>query len=180
MSDHDEQIAERLAALEAKQNVSEVEAAALERALHTPPKHPGGAAGLNQRLQYRQDRALFERRRLHEEWQAKYHEQLETVAPKVEQLEAKLSELAIRRQEIERRYAAELAKVQAEGDRVRGEIGKLSTPPPLPPDPPNPDAVDVVAFYDMGHVQLVPRDVMDAQQRRREQEQKRSTGRRNP
>jgi phage shock protein A len=87
---------------------------------------------------HRDEKALHERRRRHEEWQHDYDAQMARVAPKVEQLEAKLSELDTRRQEIERRYAAELAKVQAEGDRVRREVGKLSTPPPMPADPPKP------------------------------------------
>jgi hypothetical protein len=173
MSDHDEQIAQRLAALEAAQDAKALEAAAVHRALHTPPKHPGGAAGFNQRLQYRQDAQLHERRRLHEEWQRKYDEQLARVAPKVEQLEAKRRGLEVKRDELQRRHAVELAKVQADIDGARGEIGKLSTPPPMPADPPSPDAVDVVAFYDMGHLQLVPKEVMDAQKRRRQQERKR-------
>ena len=144
----------------------------MHRHLHTPPKHPGGSASVLEEARYRDEKALHERRRRHEEWQHAYDEQLARVAPKVEQLEAKLSDLDTRRQEIERRYAAELAKVQAEGDRVRREIGKLSAPPPMPADP-SPDAVDVVAVYDMGHLQLIPKEVMDAQKRRRQERKQR-------
>jgi DNA repair exonuclease SbcCD ATPase subunit len=176
MSDHDEQqVADRLAALEAKLDAKAVEAAAVHRQLHTPPRHPGGGAGFNQEAQHRQDAALHERRRRHEEWQHDYDERLARVAPKVAQLEAKLSELDTRRQELERRHAVETAKVQAEADRVRREIGKLSTPPPMPADPPSPDAVEMVrvdAGADWG-VQYIPKEVYDAQNRRRQSGRKR-------
>jgi hypothetical protein len=166
MSDHDEQIADRIAALESKLDAKAAEAVALERALHTPPKH--GGAGFSKEALYRQEKALHERRILREEWQREYDQQLRRAKPKTDQLEAKLRELGTRRQEIERRYAAELAKVRAEGDRVRREVGKLSTPPPLPPDPPT-DAEEVTVGYDMGHVQVVPKAAIDAQKRRHRQ-----------
>ena len=165
----DEKIAERLAALEAKQDAKAVEAAAVHRALHTPPKHPGGGAGVLEEARHREETARYERRRRHELWGQAYEAQMRRAKPKTDQLEAKLTELAAKRQEIERRYAAELAKVQAEADRVRREIGKLSTPPPMPADPPSPGAEEVVAIYDMGHVQIVPKAAVDAQKRRHRQ-----------
>jgi hypothetical protein len=173
MSDHDEQIAERLAALEAKQDAKAVEAAAVQLHLHTPPRHPGGGAGFNKEAQYRQDAAIHVRRRLREEWAQAYEEQLARAKPKTDQLEAKRRGLEAKRDELQRRHAVELAKVQADIDSAHREIDRLTNPPPIPADPPSPDAVEVVAVYDSGHLQLIPREVMDAQKRRRQQERKR-------
>jgi DNA repair exonuclease SbcCD ATPase subunit len=175
MSDEQQQIAERLAALEAKLDAKAAEAAEVHRHLHTPPKHPGGGAGVLEEAQYRQDRALHERRRLREEWSREYEEQLARVAPKVDQLEAKRRDLEAKRDDLQRRHAVELAKVQADIDGAHREIGRLTNPPPMPADPPSPDAVEMVrvdAGSDWG-VQYVPKEIYDAQNRRRQSGRKR-------
>jgi hypothetical protein len=170
-----EEIAARLAAMERAQDAKAVEAAAVLRQLHTPPRHPGGGAGFNQEARYREEKALHERRRLREEWEREYDEQLARVAPKVEQLDAKRRGLEAKRDDLQRRHAVELAKVQADIDGAHREIGRLTNPPPMPADPPSPDAVEMVlvdAGADWG-MQHIPKETYDAQNRRRQSGRKR-------
>jgi hypothetical protein len=160
-------IADRLAALEAKQDAKAIEAAAVERALHAPPKNPGGAGFAKEQL-YRQDAARYERVRLHEEWEREYDEQLARAKPKIERLTAKQRSLEADRVELRRRQTAEMADLERALGKVRREIDELSAPPEPPADPPSPDAVEMVAVDAGGSWgrQLVPRDVYDAQTRR--------------
>jgi hypothetical protein len=170
MSDRDEQLGARIAALEAAQHVSEVEAASLERALHAPPHPSGGGAGLNAEALARQDAQRLARVQLHEKWQASYDEQLAKVAPKIERLTAQQRALEAERVELRRRQTVEMVKLEAAIGKVRREIDELATPPEAPADPPSPDQVESV-LVDAGGSwgpQLIPRAVYDAQTQRRQ------------
>jgi hypothetical protein len=126
-----------------ERKVSEVQRAERERLANAQIKAPEPPAdSYNGRALARQRRNRQARMQVFEAWNTECEAQLAHNQPEIDRLDLKRSELGERREEIVRRHAAELAKLDNELRRASDSITDLMAPPPgpfYPPDEPDPD-----------------------------------------